>query len=154
MVFNTILPRYTNCTFKLTKHNNVFCTFYVNSRLESELWCLTPLSTIYQLYHDGQFYWWRKTHSKPPKCRKSLTNSITSWCCIEYTSPWNVASHWQTLSHHDVVSSTPRHEMSQVTDKLYHIMMLYRVHLAMNWIWTASGESSTYLTWGKKVIHN
>ena len=24
------------------------------------LWCLMPFSTIFMLYHDSHFYWWRE----------------------------------------------------------------------------------------------
>jgi len=61
---------------------------FIFKMLMDGLWFLTPISAIVQLYHGGQFYWWRKPEYA------EITTKLSQFIV--------------KLVSHNVVSSTPR----------------------------------------------
>ena len=51
-----------------SKMNESYLTWYQCYILSDwfDFWCLMPLLSIFKLYHDDQFYWWRKLNKLDP----------------------------------------------------------------------------------------
>ena len=94
-------------------------------------WCLMPLSTIFQLYRGGQFYWWRKpeyqevTTDLPQDMHMQWRIYIYyCWCVLrEWISKNNPASKAKPKMC-DAMRNTFRANVwaSRITIRRYHVI--------------------------------
>jgi hypothetical protein len=79
-------------------HRMKYCGYMYLYEFGSWLWCLTPLSTMFELYRGDKFYWWKKPeYPKKNTDLSEVTDKFLSQNVVSSTPPHEWDSNSQLL---------------------------------------------------------